>query len=56
MRSRKTTLVMEHENLLMKHQEWCLKLSTLERHVLDGLGLGEESQLAISVDGSVQII
>ena len=55
-RSRKTTLIMEHENLLMKHQEWCLKLSTLERHVLDGLGLGEDSQLAITADGGVQII
>ena len=55
-RSRKTTLIMEHENLLMKHQEWCMKLSNLERHVLDGLGLGEDSQLAITVDGSVHII
>ena len=56
MRSRKTTLIMEHENLLMKHQEWCMKLSNLERYVLDGLGLGEDSHLAITVDGSVQII
>ena len=56
MRSRKTTLMMEHENLLMKYQEWCMKLSNLERHVLDGLGLGEDSHLAITVDGSVQII
>ena len=55
-RSRKTTLMMEHENLLMKYQEWCMKLSNLERHVLDGLGLGEDSHLAITVDGSVQII
>ena len=55
-RSRKTTLIMEHENLLMKHQEWCVKLSNLERHVLDGLGLGEENQLAVTADGAVQII
>ena len=55
-RTRKTNLVLEQEDLVTKHKEWCVKLSTLERQVLDSLGWGSDSQLIITSDGAVQII
>ena len=50
-RSRKSNLLEEREELMFNHMEWTMRLEKLERHIVGSLGLGSEGKLGMICDG-----
>ena len=44
-RSRKSNILKEREELMFNHMDWTLRLEKLERHIVESLGLCSEDDL-----------